>query len=70
MCTTINDKKDEFIIKIETKLKEADKENKDTDKRLKIIKDIHTYSHGGSDYETNQEALGFKNLFRGIIIQE
>ena len=50
------------------KLKQKDKRNKDEAKRKIIISDIHKYLKNQSTFESNQDAIGLHNIFRGIII--
>ena len=67
-CTQIQEMKYTFIKTLHVELKKQDKKQKDTDKRKKIISDIFKYINNRQGFETHQEAIGFDNLFRGIIV--
>ena len=46
-----------------------DDTNEDLIKTNKIVSDIRTFLKNETSFETNQEVLGMRNVFRGITIK-
>ena len=65
-CRQVEGKRDEFLTKLRIKLIKADDTNEDLIKVNKIVSDMSEFLKNETSFETNQEAFGMRNVFRGI----
>ena len=68
-CPCITTEKHKFIKSLFLKLSKLDKDREDAGKIKTIVNDIFEYLKNKSNFVTNQEALGFHNVFRGIVVK-
>ena len=65
-CRRVEGKRDELLTKSRIKLIKVDDTNEDLLKANKIVSDTSEFLKNETSFETNQEAFGMRNVFRGI----
>ena len=68
-CRCIEGKRDEYLTKLRFKLIKSNDTKEDLIKINKIVRDISKFIKNETSFETNQEFLGMRNVFRRIIIK-
>ena len=67
LCGCTESKRNEYLGRLRKKIDKADSKNEV--KINAIISDIHTFLQKESNYQTSQELIGLRNLFRGMAFQ-
>jgi len=70
LCSKVDELKDEFLDKLKIKLLELEDADDVAHEVIQIISDIKVYLEGRGSFVTNQQKIGFKQLFHGFIIKD
>ena len=62
-------KRNEHLGRLRKKLDKVDSKNVEQDKINTIISDIQKFLDKEPNFQTNQELIGLRNIFRGIAVQ-
>ena len=68
-CRCAGERRNAYLIKLRRTLEKADDANEDAIKINKIVGDIRKFLNNETSFETNQETLSMRNVFRGIVIK-
>ena len=68
-CGCVESKRNECLGKLREKLDKEESKNACQLKINAIIVDIQKFLNKESDYQTNQELIGLRNVFRGMAVQ-